>query len=177
MLTSFLPRADLAGMGTGEFAVLLLGLVTASVWVDQASVSAMAEARLQAALSAANHAAASPLPYHAQPKALAGLLASVGPAVATSVLRLEGAERPADACALLGAGGGHAVRVLGAAPECVPPVARLGGPSGGRAAAELGRARWVGLDGRGRVLYSRAELPRPDEMERVAQLLGAGRVP
>jgi hypothetical protein len=156
--------------------LLLLGIAAAAAAMAAEGVQSFAELAERNAVSRARLNATSPIPYRTTLPTLHALAPAAGGRVRVLV-RADSAGAGAEAlCTLARAGGSQAdVRWVALSTAVEPCVATAAGSAlvraGAPAAAELGAARWVVLDGGGAALHSGRAAPSPARLFATAALL------
>lgn len=162
-------------MSPRAFRTLLLAIAAAAAAMAAEGVQTFAEMRERHHAILARQQAVSPVAYGTALPALHAL-APAAAGVRVLVRSDSAAAEGAALCALAaGTAGDAGVRWVAFSADVDPCVSRAAGArmlrAGTPAAGEMGRARWMVMDGEGRVRYSRPGVPPPAQVRRVAELL------
>ncbi len=171
-LSRLFTLPDLGALDGARFAVLVLGILAAGLWMGVKGLESHADFRRRRVQMELKARAWSPLTYR-QPlrvKASGGAPASAAPAVLVRADSLPRAEE-ARLCGLLRAPGGARWYSLSAeVPGCAldRTSARVSVAVSGKDAGLRG-ARWILVEGDSMALYSLRELPSPAEARRILE--------
>lgn len=169
-LSRLFTLPDLGALDGARFAVLVLGILAAGLWMGVKGLESHADFRRRRVQMELKARAWSPLEYHQSLVVSPRALAARGPAVLVRADSVPPAEE-ARLCGLLRARGSArwyslSAEVSGCALNL--PSARASVAVSGRGAG-LRAARWILVEGDSLALYSLRELPSPAEARRILQ--------
>lgn len=169
------PRRGVEALSPRAFRTLLLAIAALAAMMAAEGVQNFAEMRERHYAVAARLQAVSPVSYGTALPALRALVPAGGGV--RVVVRSDSAASEASAlCALAARTSAEpSVRWIAFSADVDPCVARTLGArmlrAGAPAAAEMGHARWMVMDGEGRARYSRPAVPSLADVRRITALL------